>query len=285
FLPSDTPSLQPPALTPEEGAENSDDGDDGGDDLATPPITAAPDGEDGTPPALRGQLAFGSNLRSGPGLAYEVLAQAEAGTMLDILARDVLGRWLLVRTDDGVEAWAALVQFQQPLDILSVPVAENIPQPPDEGTAEPGEDSPEPGEEAVAFELPVGGEVQCKALTRPVQEPFAPPAADQQYVPYDEELAGERPGPMPAYQISRAQVPASIELSIDGNTTPADCDGGSGLCASLSFLLCANAAPGASADEFVHRQPISVIVGNQVGAEFEPAAVAEFLTAFQIVEE
>ncbi len=75
-------------------------------------------------------LAFGANLRSGPGLEFDVILSLSAGEPLTIWGRDTSGRWVLVETPRGREAWVAVTQVAGPVDIRLIPVAGSIPTPP-----------------------------------------------------------------------------------------------------------------------------------------------------------
>jgi hypothetical protein len=76
-------------------------------------------------------LAYDSNLRTGPGVEFDVISPLQAGTKLVILARDWPGLWLLVRTEDGREGWLAASQIaEKDIDIPLLPLAPDIATPP-----------------------------------------------------------------------------------------------------------------------------------------------------------
>jgi hypothetical protein len=76
-------------------------------------------------------LAYDSNLRTGPGVEFDVISPLQAGTKLAILARDWPGLWLLVRTEDGREGWLAASQIaEEDIDIPLLPLAPDIATPP-----------------------------------------------------------------------------------------------------------------------------------------------------------
>jgi hypothetical protein len=76
-------------------------------------------------------LAYDSNLRTGPGVEFDVISPLQAGTKLVILARDWPGLWLLVRTEDGREGWLAASQIaEKDIDIPLLPLAPDIASPP-----------------------------------------------------------------------------------------------------------------------------------------------------------
>jgi hypothetical protein len=77
------------------------------------------------------------NLRSGPGLAYPVIAQLRAGQEAEIIARNESGDWWQVAWDKPGQAWVAgmVVKVSGPID--TVPVATEIPPPPPTATPAP----------------------------------------------------------------------------------------------------------------------------------------------------
>lgn len=104
FLPSVTPT---PTITPTPNP--------------TPTATATPFA------GWETILAFGANLRAGPGLEYPVIAVRNAGEPLTIWARDASGRWVLVEMGDGLRAWVATTQIGGPLDMTLIPRASETP--------------------------------------------------------------------------------------------------------------------------------------------------------------
>jgi hypothetical protein len=76
-------------------------------------------------------LAYDSNLRTGPGVEFDVISPIQAGTKLAVLARDWPGLWLLVRTEDGQEGWLAASQIaEEDIDVPLLPLAPDIATPP-----------------------------------------------------------------------------------------------------------------------------------------------------------
>ena len=96
-----------------------------------------------------------SNLRQGPGTAYQIVGQLDAGTSLTPVARNGDGTWL--QLDVGVWIWASLVNNIP----VGLPLAANIPQIPDptatpEPTATPPPAfTPTPAPTAVPTATPV----------------------------------------------------------------------------------------------------------------------------------
>ena len=83
----------------------------------TPTATPTP-----LPDATVGQVL--SNLRSGPGIDYIILAELESGTPLELIGKTSDEQWVQVRTQDDQEGWLfqTLVEIHVLLD--TVPVTE-----------------------------------------------------------------------------------------------------------------------------------------------------------------
>ncbi len=106
---------------------------------ATPTVvggpTATPTRTPTLVPVMAETIGDPTNLRSGPGLDFEIVGTVEIGTMLPIVGRSVLLPWLVVEWPDGPDgrAWV----FEQLIvvrgDITTVPVVE----PPAAPTANP----------------------------------------------------------------------------------------------------------------------------------------------------
>ncbi|MGF1504111.1 MAG: SH3 domain-containing protein, partial [Anaerolineae bacterium] len=126
FMPSPTP--------PEEAEESAD----------LPPSATPNTGFEVT-------LAFGSNLRAGPGTTYETITFLEAGEVLSVQGRDVNGGWIFGETSTGQSGWVRITQIEGRLDFGLIPLAETIPTPEATTTAvaDAGDEdtTPEPTEE------------------------------------------------------------------------------------------------------------------------------------------
>lgn len=73
-------------------------------------------------------LLFDTNLRTGPGTEYEILAYLNHGIRVVIVGRNQTGVWLVIHVEDGREGWVAASQLDtDDIDILALPV---IPAPP-----------------------------------------------------------------------------------------------------------------------------------------------------------
>ncbi len=235
-----------------------------------------------------GQAApsYDSNLRAGPGLAFEVLDMVRAGEPVDVLGRDPASRWLLVRNSSGLEGWVALVQFTPPVDTAGVPVAEDIPTPPP--TPVPT-DEPTPAPTALAdgevlFELPVSGELRCQALTIAFPAPYAVDEVGQVFAPFDPANPAAVEGPVRVFQLDRQTVSAVIAMYIDGNVKARNCQEEANVCTSASMTLCAAATTGASPGSEHGGTPLTLVLGTQTADQFVRDAAAEFTTLFRVLE-
>lgn len=74
-----------------------------------------------------------ANVRSGPGLTFDRIAQLEQGTELIITGRNSNSSWFRVRTLDGVSGWMAnfLVQVETEIEQIGVVPAEEVPAAPE----------------------------------------------------------------------------------------------------------------------------------------------------------
>ena len=142
-VPTDTPTPSPTATataidTPEPT------------ETSTPEPTETPTAEP-TPDTPAAEIvAAVLNLRSGPGTVYDRVGQVAEGNQFDIVAKAPESDWLLVCCVDDQQVWIAggdeYVRQLGPLE--SVPVAEEIPEPP---TPAP---TPTPGAVAAAVAGP-----------------------------------------------------------------------------------------------------------------------------------
>lgn len=65
-----------------------------------------------------------TNLRSGPGVGFEVLSEVAAGTPLDLLGKSADGEWLKVRIPDGQEGWMFYLPVRLTVSPDAIPVLE-----------------------------------------------------------------------------------------------------------------------------------------------------------------
>jgi len=103
--PADTPT---PTLTP----------------TGTPPPTDTP-----TPIPDAVVNAEALNLRSGPGIVYDILAVLKQGDSLKVRGRNLVGDWLKVIAPDGKEGWVAASLLEINLSLAGVAVAQVPPTP------------------------------------------------------------------------------------------------------------------------------------------------------------
>ncbi len=94
--PTATPS-PPPTATP----------------TASPTATSIPDASVGE--AL-------TNLRSGPGIGYEIIAEVAGGTPLEVLGKSADGEWLRVRVPEGLEGWMFHLPVRLNISLDAVPI-------------------------------------------------------------------------------------------------------------------------------------------------------------------
>ncbi len=100
-------------------------------DTPTPATTPTPEPPTATPEPAPAMIAVGDvNVRSGPGLDYEVVATLSAGDKAPITGIDKSGQWWQVKLTDGAEAWVLgqLVSTEGPVE--GSPIIEDIPLPP-----------------------------------------------------------------------------------------------------------------------------------------------------------
>ncbi len=205
-----------------------------------------------TPTSSQAQavLAYGSNMRTGPGTQYEVIQEMDAGTPLIVLGRDLNGSWLLVRSPLGREGWVRITQIQQPFDVARVPLAPDLPPSTPvaaaTGTARPGATAtsgPAPSG-ALSYTVVAGGPQVCQDVTWQMPARFTVTSTNAPIPPFDsinpQNMVGVR-----VYQLTRYALPTYLEAKIQGNVTPGDCRESDSTCRNVSFSLCVSAAPDA----------------------------------------
>ena len=70
---------------------------------------------------LPGTTSTFANLREGPGTNFPVVRSLSLGTEVEVIGRNAVGDWLLIRSDD-IEAWIAVFLIEANLDTDRVPV-------------------------------------------------------------------------------------------------------------------------------------------------------------------
>ncbi|MGB8214321.1 MAG: SH3 domain-containing protein [Anaerolineales bacterium] len=104
----------------------------------TPVLTQPPTGAPTLPAAtvtlasIQGTLTVQVNVRSGPGMGYAALAQANAGQKMQVLLQDATGKWyqVLYPSAPGGVAWVAAQYVQLPTGAQVPPEATPTPEGP-----------------------------------------------------------------------------------------------------------------------------------------------------------
>lgn len=65
-----------------------------------------------------------TNLRSGPGVGYEILAEVESQTPLEVLGKSASEEWIKVLTPAGLEGWMFLLPLELNIPLDSIPVTD-----------------------------------------------------------------------------------------------------------------------------------------------------------------
>jgi hypothetical protein len=274
FLPSPTPL---PSATPTA-------------DNVTPTVAATP-----TSSQLQGVLAFGANLREGPGTQYDSLDTVDAGDVVTILGRDQDGRWLFVRTSSGQEGWIAVQQFEGPVDLPRIPLAEGIPTP-NATQAAAASSTPRitgtPGTpQATAtggttdpnyFTLNPGATPICRTFTVATAGDYHVTSTTGDIKPFnttDPASVSEQD----AYQFDRSTVPTFIDVKVDGNAKPAQCDDASKTCKQVTFKICAGAGGDAPTGGTEYVRDVIVKLGTQSFDQFFQETTATLKLTFKVV--
>jgi hypothetical protein len=267
-------------------------------DTPTPVVIDAPDVlTTPTSAGLQAVLAFGSNLREGPGKLFDVITRLSAGETLMILGRDVPGFWIFVRTATGLEGWVAVTQVQGPLDIPRIPLAQNIPTPEATGSptvGTPGTPATASGTTTVTstslpsgtpgtyfFVITAGAPQQCETLTIGVPTRFHVDDINETIPPYNSENPASVVG-VRVYRVFRTYVPAFIQLLTSGDMTPGDCKADN-TCGTATFELCMSAPTTAPTGGTDYIQNITLAIGTQSYDQLFEEARIEIPTMFRVV--
>jgi hypothetical protein len=276
FLPSPTP-LPEETPTPTEGAE-------------TPEPTSSFDSQ--------GVLEFSSNLREGPGLEFDNITRLAAGEQFLIIGRDLPGNWLFGRSASGEEGWIRLTQFEGPIQIARIPLAEEIPTP--EATFTPTEAEEEEGGEeesgptptplvadappgSIPYVITAGAAPVCETFTWVTDATFHVDNTDGPIPAFDYDNAASTVGVI-AYQLVRSAVPDFISVTIDGDVLPGGCDDSSEVCESVTITMCASAPATAPTGGSDYIQNVLLSIGTQSYDQFYQEAQAHIPTVFRVVE-
>jgi len=65
-----------------------------------------------------------TNLRSGPGVGYEILAEVKSRTPLKVLGKSASEEWIKVLTPAGLEGWMFLLPMELNIPLDSIPVTD-----------------------------------------------------------------------------------------------------------------------------------------------------------------
>ncbi len=109
-VPSPLPLMtiqRPPTATPSPGPTPTP--------TNTPTATPIPDAAVGNLPA---------NLRAGPNIRFDIVAELPADTPLTVLGKSVDGEWLMVRLQNGVEGWMYYLPLRLYIELDTIPVVE-----------------------------------------------------------------------------------------------------------------------------------------------------------------
>lgn len=72
---------------------------------------------------IRGRLSLDSNVRTGPGLSFSLIAaEVPAGIPAFAQGRDSFGEWVLIATTTGIIGWVDAERLSFDVDILTIPV-------------------------------------------------------------------------------------------------------------------------------------------------------------------
>lgn len=63
-----------------------------------------------------------TNLRSGPGVGFQIMAEVESETPLAVLGKSADGEWIQVRTPDGLEGWMFYLPINLNIPLDTIPV-------------------------------------------------------------------------------------------------------------------------------------------------------------------
>lgn len=296
FLPSPTP-VEPTAteLPVEETTEGEVDG-----EVAEAPPTAT---QGSVAPAGRtASVTYASNMRSGPGLVYEVLTRLGAGEQFTIIARDFDGYWVQIELVTGEQGWVAVRQLTGYPNVSAVPAfAGDLPDPDPtlvaELTGTPG--TPDPDEEDAGTPDPditptavvadtlwsmVAGEPGvCKTITYATNQPYQVSSPSVTFVPFETDRPDEVASAA-AFIIERAGVPGFVNVYIDGGIKPAGCNA-ENICTLASMTLCASAPSSATTGAYIYDAPLRIRIGKQAYSNFYDEAYIPVPTEWQVLDE
>jgi hypothetical protein len=255
----------------------------------TPTVEVTP-----TSSQLTAVLAFGANLREGPGTQYDALDSLNAGDVVTILGRDQAGRWLFVRTSSGQEGWIAIQQFEGPIDLPRIPLAEGIPTP-DATQAAGATGTPRttgtPGTpQATAttdstddlnFVLNPGATAICRTFTIVTTGAFHVDSTTADIRPYNATDPSSVPD-QDAFKLDRSAVPTFLDVKVDGNLKPAQCNDSDKSCKAVTFKLCVSAGSDSPTGGSEYIKDVIISIGVQSYNNFYEEAQAVLKTTFKV---
>lgn len=243
-----------------------------------------------TPSQLQAVLAFGSNLREGPGTGFDPITSLDAGETLILLGRDLNGSWVFVQTSIGEQGWVAVRQLQGPVDVPRIPLAQGIPTPdqtqaaaattaPGSGTATA---TSAPSSSGLSYEVNPGAAAQCGKVTVGMSGAFAVDSIGQEVKPFDTLSPEDEVGVL-TFQLDRTQVPSFLDVTTQGNGTSGQCSDADKTCRSLTVTLCVGASADAPAGGTEYAKSILFRVGRQSYNQFFQETLGSLPTVFKVV--
>lgn len=65
-----------------------------------------------------------TNLRDGPGVGFEILAEVAGGTPLEVLGKSADGEWIRVRIPEGLDGWMFHLPVRLNISLNAVPIVQ-----------------------------------------------------------------------------------------------------------------------------------------------------------------
>jgi len=243
-----------------------------------------------TPSQLQAVLAFGSNLREGPGTGFDPITSLDAGESLILLGRDLNGSWVFVQTSIGEQGWVAVRQLQGPVDVPRIPLAQGIPTPDQTQAASvtgtPGSTAAAatsaPASSGLSYEVKPGAAAECDPVTVGMSGAFTVDSIGQEVKPFDTLSPEDEVGVL-VFKYDRTQVPAFLDIHVQGNGTPGQCSDTDKTCRSLKVTLCVGAAADAPTGGSEYAKSIVFSVGRQSYNQFFQETSGSLATVFKVV--
>jgi SH3-like domain-containing protein len=268
---------------------------------ATPiPIeTATPAGAEGeaaaeaattaTPAGTQVTLAFGTNLRQGPGPEYEIVDVLNAGEPLLVLGRNSFGDWLFVQTATNQQGWVARIQIQGQIEIARIPLAAEIPTPEatatsdaDE-TATPGEEPTlAPANDTITVEVISGNPGMCQEATVSADSRFTLMDINAKLKPFEYDNYNSIVS-QEAVKIDQDEFifPLLLDMRFEGDITPGGCDSSDNTCDRITFKICISAAyntpPGGYSGD------LDLVIGKQSYDKMYPYTTVPVFTQIVVI--